>query len=260
MSNNTGSHDGISGIPEGIHRRQTDEGRRILALLDRKAAFCPENKTIKDEGAAEKTGVLAYETGGRPFFTDTHADFNISHSGRMVAVAYVGKAEGTASILRTGCDVQAVDTHRNRDEIVKRFFHDEEGRYVEAALDPPERNLRFFRLWVLKEAYLKMKGFSIGEIAKTPVFFPDGETPGFRAAEDGTDRETALSFYLSEWGELPDAYTLAVCLAGNGVAADPPETLWLSRKHLSGGLWLSVPPVFRVYPLRVSRSSGRSSK
>jgi hypothetical protein len=238
MSNNRGG----GNAPGSLRRRQTGEGRRILALLDRKAGASPE-----DAETAAGTGALAYEDGGRPFFADAHADFNISHSGRMAAVSYVRKAEGPAPALRTGCDVQAADTRRSRDEIIRRFFHDEERRYVEAASEIPERNLRFFRLWVLKEAYLKMKGFSVGEIEKTPVFFPDGETPGFRPAKDaGAAPEAAVNFYLSEWGEPPGIYMLAVCLAGNGAAAGPPEVIWFSRDRLPGGPWLSVPPVFRI--------------
>jgi hypothetical protein len=184
---------------------------------------------------------VAYEDGGRPFFADGHADFNISHSGRMAAVAYVRKAEEAAPFLRTGCDVQQTDTRRNRDEIIRRFYHDEERRYAGASSDPLERNLRFFRLWVLKEAYLKMKGFSVGDIAKTPVFSPDGETPGFRA-DEGTG---PLKFYLSEWGEPPGMYMLAVCLEGSGETPGPPEVIWCSGERLLGGPWL---PVLSVVP------------
>lgn len=225
-----------AGVPGGLHRLQTNEGRRILALLDRKGG-----------DTAGETGALARENGGRPFFTDGHADFSVSHSGRMAAVAYVRKTERTAPFPRTGCDIQAADARRNRDGIAGRFFHDEERRYMEAAPGAWERSLRFFRLWVLKEAYLKMRGFSISEIAKTPVFFPDGETPGFRpAGAEGTSRETGLNFYLSEWGEPPGTYTLAVCLEGNNAASGPPEVIWCSRESLAGGPWLSVPPVLHI--------------
>jgi phosphopantetheinyl transferase len=197
-----------AGAPNALHRIQTDEGRRILALLDRKAGGSSENPA----------GTVFREDGGRPFFADGHADFSISHSGRLVAVAYAGARERDRKVLRIGCDVQMVDTQGAREGIVRRFFHDEERRYVEAARTSWERSLRFFKLWVLKEAYLKMKGFSIGDIAKTPVFFPEGEKPSFRTTEP-------LNFYLSPLSEPPDQYMLAVC----GDALGPPETLWFSR-------------------------------
>jgi phosphopantetheinyl transferase len=155
----------------------------------------------------------------------------------VAAVAYYAgeprKAGGTIFLPRTGCDVQQVNIRRNRDEIIRRFYHEEEQRYVEAARNIPEGNLRFFKLWVLKEAYLKMKGFSIGDIAKTPVFFPDRELSCSPAA--GPE---AVEFYLSEWSEPPDAYMLAVCLEGSGETLGPPETVWFSREHLPGGPWL----------------------
>jgi phosphopantetheinyl transferase len=206
-----------------FHHLQTREGRRILTLLDQKVGFSGES--------------IAIESGGRPFFTDGHADFSISHSGSMAAVVY---AKG-GSFPRTGCDVQQADTRRSWDNITKRFYHDEERRYVETAPSPLEQSLRFFRLWVLKEAYLKMRGYSIGSIAKTPVFFPGAETPGFRAAEDTEAR--ALSFFLSEWGdEPPRKYMLAVCLDAGGRSAAPPEALWFSPEQLPSGSWLTIAP------------------
>lgn len=231
-----------TGIRGDLHRLQTNEGRRILALLDRKAGASGGNRAGEHDGAGFQgpagIGDIAREDGGRPFFTDGRADFNISHSGRVAAVAYVRKEEGASRFFRTGCDVQQAGVRGNRDAIIRRFYHDEERRYVEAAPDPLERNLRFFRLWVLKEAYLKMKGFSVGDIAKTPAFFPDGETPCFRAGEDA--KTCALNFYLSEWGAPSDAYMLAVCLEGNNACPGPPEVIWLSRERLSGGPWLPV--------------------
>jgi hypothetical protein len=113
---------------------------------------------------------------------------------------------------------------------------------MEAAPSPPERNLRFFRLWVLKEAYLKMKGFSVGDIVKTPVFFPDGETPAFRAAKDAEAKNPA--FFLTEWsGEPFHTYIHAVCLEEAGRDTGPPETRWFSGERLPDSSWLPVTPV-----------------
>jgi hypothetical protein len=83
--------------------------------------------------------------------------------------------------------------------------------------DPGERELRFCRLWVLKEAYLKMKGLSVFDMAGTPCFF-SGETP------------SPMNFYLYEWGELPEQYLLAVC---REEGAAEPELRWFSQGSLS---------------------------
>jgi phosphopantetheinyl transferase (holo-ACP synthase) len=225
-----GGNDIADNSAGALHRRQTREGRRILTLLDQKAGVSPENHIDIDER-------IAIESGGRPFFTGGHADFSISHSGAMVAVVY---ARG-GPLPRTGCDVQQADTRRSRDEVIKRFYHDEERRYIEAAPSPLERSLRFFRIWVLKEAYLKMRGFSVGDIAGTPVFSPNAETPGFRTAKDAEAK--TLNFYLSEWGdEPPRKYMLAVCLDAAGKNAGPPEALWLSEERLASGSWLTMLP------------------
>jgi phosphopantetheinyl transferase len=173
---------------------RTREGRRVLRLLD-------EDSSIRDRP-------IHVESGGRPFFADHHADFSISHSHRMVAAAFSDGGVVGGPPRRVGCDVQRRLPFLSQDEISERFFHPLERRYMAFPQDPGERALRFCRLWVLKEAYLKMKGLSVFDMAGTPCFF-SGKT------------SASMNFYLYEWGEAPEQYLLAVCREEEAGEAEP---------------------------------------
>ncbi len=104
---------------------------------------------------------------GRPYQSlYPELDFNISHSGNLAACIV---AEG-----RVGCDIQTVK-RKFYPETAKRFFHPREYSFIEQAPDEEEKKRRFYTLWVLKEAHIKLLGTSVTEIRKTPVFlFEEG--------------------------------------------------------------------------------------
>lgn len=105
---------------------------------------------------------IRVEESGRPCQTlYPELDFNISHSGNLAACIV---AEG-----RAGCDIQTMK-RRFCPAAAKRFFHSEEYDYIEQAADEKERKRRFYTLWVLKEAHVKLLGTSVTEIGRTPVF------------------------------------------------------------------------------------------
>lgn len=86
---------------------------------------------------------------GKPCFaSDVPLHFNISHSDPYVIVAL--------SDHEIGCDVERV---REIDlAVARRFFCRSEYETVMASEDPAERNRTFFRLWTLKESFLKVTG------------------------------------------------------------------------------------------------------
>jgi len=90
-------------------------------------------------------GILGYGDHGKPYFEnfpDFH--FNISHSGKYVAVAFSKK--------EIGVDIEAV-----RDvnlKIAGRFFTEQEKEFAKNAQ-------AFFCVWTRKEAYVKKTGCGI---------------------------------------------------------------------------------------------------
>jgi 4'-phosphopantetheinyl transferase len=74
--------------------------------------------------------------------------FNLSHSGGIVACAVAPKHE-------LGVDVEKVE--RPIFDIVERFFTPDEQRYI-FQFPEAKRNSAAYKLWTLKEAYIKAKG------------------------------------------------------------------------------------------------------
>lgn len=73
--------------------------------------------------------------------------FNLSHSGNMVLCAVSKKL--------VGCDIEKIETPTLR--IAKRFFTENENKYLEK-FEENQKAEEFFRLWTMKEAYVKMTG------------------------------------------------------------------------------------------------------
>jgi len=154
-------------------------------------------------------GDIAKETGGRPFFPDGHADFNISHSGSLAAVCY---AKGNNP--RTGCDVEYIRTRIRTVKTAENFFSSPENRYIFSQGTPYEA--RFFEIWTLKECYLKLRGLSVFDMAASPSFIrenPVGHKERFSFSFCASvDRE--ISFYLYRISNSAEQYILAAAIEG----------------------------------------------
>ena len=85
---------------------------------------------------------------GKPFCVDGPA-ISIAHSADTVVCAVTDDGE-------TGIDVELPTRPRDAAKIARRFFTDEEAKWI--AEDPDDR---FLTLWVIKEAWLKATGDGI---------------------------------------------------------------------------------------------------
>jgi phosphopantetheinyl transferase len=221
---------------------QRRTGRRVLRELDRRArrsglsgAGNPPGAE-GETGAEEGGGLILTEGGGRPYFADRRADFSISHSRGAAAVSYLGP-DPRGRLWRTGCDIQRRQPKRNYREIAARFFQPPEEEFLAAAAET-EALRRFYLLWVLKEAYLKVRGLPVFEIRRCPAFIfgegPQGEYLFSGGRPEGPD----LEFHLYETGG-PEGYALAVCReiegrdtpALGGEPSPGPEVRWFSRER-----------------------------
>jgi phosphopantetheinyl transferase len=258
-------HIGLSLMPS-LHTRtiaeqreqRSAEGLRIVSLLDAAAASPREANFGK---------FIAREPEGRPYFSDYHADFNISHSRNMVAAAFLMMSEkarrklclfGKGSTTRApkklllrgrqacfskrrgdeklgmsgriGCDVQYLAPGKSFVEISRRFFHAGEQAYIEE--DPAAQMRNFYQIWVLKEAWLKLHGLSVFDMAKTPAFSIGGDP------HTGTDK-SGLVFFLYELSspDLPDSESYmfaAVCQRVSSSDGEvEPEIRWFSDAVLT---------------------------
>ena len=82
---------------------------------------------------------------GKPEIPGVH--FNLSHSGDLVVCAVSEKP--------VGCDVEKL--RKAPERFAGHFFCENERNYLKAAADD-KYDETFFRLWTLKESYMKMTG------------------------------------------------------------------------------------------------------
>lgn len=127
------------------HKQENDRLRSlgagiVLHVILRQYGL--ESALVKFEYGANGKACVA----GRP---DIH--FNLTHSGNYAA--------GVCGVSPVGIDVETIGKMNER--TAKRFFHDREYQYLESAEDPQEKCQRFFRLWVLKESFMKVTGLGM---------------------------------------------------------------------------------------------------
>ena len=125
--------------------------------------------------------------------------FNLSHAGRWAALA-VGP-------LPVGVDIERRRTEARG--VAQRFFCPEETALLEAQTDPEKRNALFFRLWTLKESFLKATGLGLElPLNAFCISFENGE-PRVKHAVNGRDYRFREYFCV-------DGYALSVCAENAG--------------------------------------------
>jgi 4'-phosphopantetheinyl transferase len=127
--------------------------------------------------------------------------FNLSHSAGMVACAVSLAGE-------VGVDVETIRP-QNSLELARRFFAPDEASQLET-LTPDLQTEAFFRLWTLKEAYIKARGLGLS-LDLAGFAFPDvlGEEITIRFAEGFEDDPADWRFFRHE----PDcAHKIAVAV------------------------------------------------
>ncbi|NTU77678.1 MAG: 4'-phosphopantetheinyl transferase superfamily protein [Alphaproteobacteria bacterium] len=176
----------------------------LIALLDqerqaRVRAFGDSRSALQTLAAGlllyavfgEQTRSSHFERGrrGKPHLAD-HTPFNITHAGDYAVLALSSQTVG-------------VDLERFRpldwQRISERFFHPEERDYL-AKSSEPEKD--FFRIWTLKESYLKAEGTGFSVSPASFAVLPVGDQSAQFFGE--TD------YRFTRLAAFPD-YCLSVC-------------------------------------------------
>lgn len=118
--------------------------------------------------------IIDEEEFGKPVLRGREIEFNASHSGDLVALAF---AKETA----VGVDVERRRTLTDTLALARRYFSAEEVANVESADDAGHA---FFSIWTAKEAIVKAsgKGIATGDLRGFTVPFRD---PELRLVVDG---------------------------------------------------------------------------
>ncbi len=104
---------------------------------------------LKKYGLCEKEMTCGTYENQKPYFKnrpDIH--FSVSHSGAFAAAAF---SDG-----EIGIDIEEIKESDLK--IAKRFFAEDEYSYLENTADNNLRNHEFYRLWTLKESFMKITG------------------------------------------------------------------------------------------------------
>ncbi len=150
---------------------QAQEKRLSLAaglLLDR---------GLQERGLRERQMVTAQGRYGKPYFPERpDIRFSLSHSGQMAMAVF--------SDTETGCDIQQMK--EPNEKLARRFFCREETDWLLAAESETERKIRFYRLWTLKESYLKATGEGL-HLAMDSFCFSMDPVTRIRRPSDGAE-------------------------------------------------------------------------
>lgn len=142
-------------------------------------------------------GITEYEIEkgphGKPRLKGGDVFFNLSHSGDRAMCA--------VSCKEVGCDVEKIANARL--SVAKRYFCPAEYAVLEAAAED-ERQQLFYRLWTLKESYVKALGGGLS-IALNSFEVRIENDAAFVADNSGREKLYFKEFYFN------DGYRYAVC-------------------------------------------------
>lgn len=101
---------------------------------------------------------------GKPSLAEhPHIHYNVTHADGITACISADNE----------CGIDAERVRDCRPNVIKRAFSESEKALIENAPDE-EKNLLFFRLWTLKEAYVKALGIGVSYPLNTAEFSFDG--------------------------------------------------------------------------------------
>ena len=152
---------------------------------------------LENENIDTQDLVFSTVQNGKPCLVNRDIQFNLSHSGNISMCAISDK--------EIGCDVEKIEK-RGRDilRIAKNFFFDNEYRYISDLEDEDERIDMFFRLWTLKESFMKVTG--LGMALPLKDFSIEINDSGIYVSHSLNDK-----IYYEKELHLDNEYKYAVC-------------------------------------------------
>ena len=163
---------------------------RYLRLRDRKlslGAWRLMESSLKRHGFSAENVIIGKN--GKPECEGVY--FNLSHSVDMVLCA--------VSDAPVGCDIEKVTDAPM--EVAERYFSENERRYIADATNSADSDRRFFRLWTMKESYMKMTGEGMSLSPDRLETDPDGLT----ILRDGVMQSCVLH------NRVIDNYEISIC-------------------------------------------------
>ena len=158
-------------------------------------------RACEEAGVARADEHIAYGENEKPYlvdFPDLH--FNLSHSGERVMCVI--------SPYEVGCDVEIIKGDRGK--LAERFFLPEESAWIKHFESLELQTEAFYRLWTLKECYMKVTGRGMSLMPDKFALHVD-ENENISLYHDGDRPE-----YTFREINLHDGYRYAYCMKNNG--------------------------------------------
>lgn len=153
-------------------------------------------QALADAGVAPEDAEPAEGPYGKPWLPRRpDVCFSLSHSGARVMCAVADRP--------VGCDVQETAPRDLR--IARRFFSEEEQRVIFSRETEAARQAMFFRIWTLKESFLKCIGLGLALPLDAFTLYPEGDGFVLRQSYDAAH----YSFSVPDAGE---GYCSACCV------------------------------------------------
>lgn len=141
------------------YHKVTDERRkktdRLSLTKDRQLSLGAELLLLyglEQQGIKLREMTYKYGENGKPYLTgNQEVYFNLSHSEEVVICAI--------SPQEIGCDVEKL--HEINLNVARRFFCKGEYDMINAEKSEEKRREMFFRLWTLKESFIKLTGMGM---------------------------------------------------------------------------------------------------
>lgn len=146
-----------------VDRQKNPDGKRQTLgagiLLDR---------GLRDVGLCEKDVRISQGENGKPYLADyPEIHYNLSHS-RHMALAVFAPTE-------VGADIEFIG--KPNQKLAKRFFCQSEHEYLIQQPDMESLQREFYRLWTLKESFMKATGLGLKLPMRSFCFCFEEERP-----------------------------------------------------------------------------------
>ena len=154
-------------------------------------------RACRDAGFEGADNHIAYGENGKPYLLDfPEVHFNLSHSGERVMCVI--------SPFEVGCDVEIIKGDRGK--LAERFFKPEESAWIKHFETLEAQSEAFYRLWTLKECYMKVTGRGLSLMPDMFALHMD-EREDVSLYHDGKRPE-----YSFREIDLHDGYRYAYCI------------------------------------------------
>ena len=177
---------------EKVDRVRPGEVKRLSlcagALLD---------EALRAYGVADAEMDFAEGEHGKPFLPRRpDVQFSLSHSGTLAMCAVADRP--------VGCDVQRLSPRSLR--LAERFFSPAEQHVIFSLASDTAQQAMFYRIWTLKESFIKCIGLGLAMPLDSFDLFPDGDAIILRRACD------AEHYTFTEPAPGADGYFAACCV------------------------------------------------